>query len=179
VSAPVDRGLNEEAGEPKYARIELERRWRADRERRPALAGCPMTLIEDRYIDGTRLRLRRMTRADLGEVKCKLTKKYECNEARARPIVTSYLTEPEYDRLLALPAHGLIKRRQHVEHQGRWWSLDLFDGALAGLELVECEAEDRRALDALTPPDWALHEVTDLPQWQGGALSWAQAIPED
>ena len=35
VPAP-DRGLDEEAGEPKYARIELERRWLVDAPRRPS-----------------------------------------------------------------------------------------------------------------------------------------------
>ena len=28
------------------------------------------------------------------------------------------------------------------------------------------------------PPEWVLREVTDLPQWQGGDLAAAQAIPE-
>ena len=41
-----------------------------------------MTIIEDRYIDGTRMRLRRMSRPDLGEVKWKLTKKYDCADRR-------------------------------------------------------------------------------------------------
>jgi len=178
VIAPVDRGLHEETGEPKYARIELERRWLVDPATRPAFDGCPCTLIEDRYIDGTRIRLRRMTRADLGEVKWKLTKKYECEAARARPIVSTYLTEREYGLFVTLPARPLAKRRFHLEIGARWWSHDVFAGALAGLELLECEAESRVALDALVPPDWALREVTDLPQWQGGALAAAQAIPE-
>ena len=64
----VNRGLDQEAGDPKYARFELERRWLVDTTRRPSLDGYPMTVIEDRYIDGTRLRLRRMSRPDLGEV---------------------------------------------------------------------------------------------------------------
>jgi hypothetical protein len=85
----VDRGPDEEMGEPKYARLELERRWLVDTARRPALDGLGITVIEDRYIDGTRLRLRRMSRPDLGEVKWKLTKKYECADPSARPIVTA------------------------------------------------------------------------------------------
>ena len=175
----VNRGLDEETGELKYARVELERRWLVDRAARPGLEDAFLTLIEDRYIVGTRMRLRQMSRPDLGEIKWKLTKKYDCVEACARPIVSTYLTQREYDLLRTLPARELAKRRHHLEFDGRWWSVDLFDGALAGLEMVECEAERREPLDLLVPPDWALREVTDLPQWQCGSLAAMQAIPED
>ena len=172
------RWLDTQLGEPKYARIELERRWQVDSAARPALDDAPVTLIEDRYLAGTRMRVRRMHRPDLDETRWKLTKKYECAEPRSRPIVTTYLTQAEHAALSALPGHDLTKRRLHFEHAGRWWSLDLFCGALDGLVILECEAEDRHALDALVPPDWVLREVTDLPHWQGGALA-AHGIPED
>ena len=175
----IAHGLDVETGSPKYARIEYERRWLVDPAKRPALDGRYTTLIEDRYIDSARLRLRRMTRADFGEIKWKLTKKYDCADPAARPIVTFYLSEREYDLLLALPAHVLVKRRHHLQLAGRWWSLDVFEGKLAGLELLECEVEDRLTLDALHPPDWVLREVTDLAQWQCGALARAGAVPED
>jgi len=175
----VNRGLDEETGEPKYARTEWERRWLVDTARRPSLDGEWMTKIEDRYILGTRIRLRRMTRPDLQEVKWKLTKKYECVDPSARPIVSSYLTQAEYEVLRALPAHELVKRRYHLLFSGRYWSVDVFEGPLQGLETIECEAEDDASLAALAPPDWALREVTHLPQWQCGALAVAGAIPED
>ena len=175
---PVDRGLDTEMGEPKYARIERERRWLVDAAARPDLEDVYVTHIADRYIAGTRMRLRRMHRADLGEIKWKLTKKYECADPQARPIVTTYLTEPEYALLRGLPARDLIKRRLHFRHRGEYWSLDVFEGALTGLELIECEAPDEAALARLEPPDWVLREVTDLPHWQGGALA-ANGIPEE
>jgi len=176
---PQNRGLDTETGDPKYARIEFERRWLVDKAARPSLDGEWTTLIEDRYIDGTRLRLRRMSRPDLGEVKWKLTKKYECEDASARPIVTSYLTEAEYAVLCGLPARELVKRRFHVPLDGRYWSVDLFAGALEGLELIECEADDAAALAALAPPSWAGREVTHDPRYQGGSLAAVRAVPED
>jgi len=175
----ANRGLDEELREPKYAHLELERRWLVDAVRRPWLDSHPVTVIEDRYIDGTRMRLRRMIRHDVGEVICKLTKKYECADPSARPIVTSYLTQAEYDVLRALPARELVKRRYRLPFGGRAWSVDVFQGALQGLAMIECEVDDRTALQELTPPDWALREVTHLPQWQCGALAIAGAIPED
>ena len=174
----VNRGLDEETGEPKYARTEWERRWLVNPSRRPSLEGEWMTIIEDRYIDGTRMRLRRMSRPDVGETKWKLTKKYECADPSARPIVTSYLSAAEYELLRALPARALTKRRYHLPFEGRYWSVDLFEGQLAGLETIECEAENAAALAALVPPDWALREVTHLPQWQCGSLAAAGTIPE-
>lgn len=175
----VNRGLDQEMGEPKYARLELERRWLVDKALRPALDGHSMTIIEDRYIDGTRMRLRRMSRPDLSEVKWKLTKKYECADPAMRPIVTSYLTADEYEVLRALPARELTKRRYHLPFAGRYWSVDLFEGPLLGLETIECEAEDEVSLADLVPPDWALREVTHLPQWQCGSLAAAGAVPEE
>ena len=175
---PVDRGLDTELGEPKYARLEFERRWLVNRAARAALPEAFVTLIDDLYIAGTRLRLRQMRRAGLDETKWKLTKKYESDDPSARPIVTAYLTDSEYVLLRTLPGKTLRKRRVHFEHEGRWWSLDLFEDQLAGLEMIECEAEDRAALASLNPPDWVLREVTDLPHWQGGALA-ANGTPED
>ena len=172
------RGLDDELCDPKYAKIELERRWLVDPAARPSLTAVPSTLIEDRYIDGTRMRLRVMLRPDSGETKWKLTKKYDAPDPAARPIVTTYLTQAEFDLLQTLPAHALVKRRYHLHLDGREWSVDLFEGALAGLEIIECEAADRADLDALVPPEWALREVTRSRHWQGGALAVGQVIPE-
>jgi CYTH domain-containing protein len=173
---PVARGLDTETGDPKYARLELERRWKVDPAIRPPLAGLEPVLIEDRYLFGTRLRLRRMTRGPRTVVK--LTKKYDTDRPEARPIVTAYLTEPEYAAFTSLPAHALTKHRYNLLIEGHWWSLDLFEGALAGLELVEAEASDEAALAALVPPPWATKEVTREPRYQCGALAQTETLPE-
>jgi CYTH domain-containing protein len=173
----VDRGLDTEAAEPKYARLELERRWLVDRAARPPLDGFEPVLIEDRYLVGTRLRLRRMTRG--ARTVLKLTKKYPSGRPEAQPIVTAYLTEAEHAAFAALPARVVTKRRYNLPFAGTWWSLDLFEGPLEGLELVEAEAPDEAALAALVPPAWAAKEVTHDPRYPCGALAQAQAIPEE
>lgn len=171
-----DRGLDIEMAEPKYAHLELERRWLVDRAARPDVTGLEFTLIEDCYVDDTRLRLRRMTR---GERKVlKLTKKYETTRPEARPIVTAYLTEAEYAVFAALPAVAMTKRRYRLPIDGQSWSLDLFEGALAGLELVEAEAADEATLNALVPPPWATWEITHDPRYQCGSLAKTNLIPE-
>ena len=162
----LDRGLEAELASPKYARAELERRWLVDPALRPAVDALNFVLIEDRYLTGTRMRLR-------------LTKKYETDRPEARPIVTTYLTEDEHALLATLPGRLLRKRRYHLPHDGRHWSLDLFEGALAGLELAEVEVPDETALMALVPPPWTLKEVTHDVRYQCGSLVEAQRLPED
>ena len=156
----------EEAQSPKYAHIERERRWLVDPALRPKLDALPYILIEDRYISGTRLRLRRMTDSATGNQSLKLTKKYECADPLARPIVTSYLTLEEYSVLAMLDAKPLTKRRYKVDG----FSIDCFEDALVGLELSEIEWPDDEGLRALQSPIWSVADVSDNPQYQGGSL---------
>ena len=164
-------GVEEEPGAPKYALIERERRFLVDCARRPDLRGHPFVLIEDRYIDGTRLRLRRMEDSASGRCLLKLTKKYETEDPLARPIVTAYLTEGEYCIFAALPARTLSKRRFHVKVGAHYHGIDLFLGPLSGLELTEVECPSDEALRSLVPPEWAFREVSDDPEFQGGGLA--------
>ena len=161
----------DEARAPKYAHIERERRWLVDCMVRPALDGLPFVLIDDRYLLGTRMRLRRMTESGSGAVSLKLTKKYEANDPLARPIVTSYLTEDEFSLLATLPAHPLVKRRFQLASGGQSFSGDQFAGQLSGLELAEIEWSDDAGLRALHAPDWTVREVSHDHRYQGAALA--------
>lgn len=164
----------DEAASPKYAHVERERRWLVDRLTRPPVRDEGVR-IEDCYIVGTRLRLRRMT--GKGGMALKLTKKYDAADPTARAIVTAYLSDAEHALLAGLPAHPVTKRRHAVPRDGREWSLDVFEGALAGLELLEIEAPDAATLAALAPPAWVVREVSHDPRYQGGSLA-VHGIPE-
>lgn len=163
-----------EARAPKYSLIERERRWLVDQNQRPDLGDLNYVLIEDRYITGTRIRLRRMTDSKTGQSSLKLTKKYECSDPLARPIVTAYLTEQEFEVFAKLDARTLAKKRYSVEG----FSVDQFVGALDGLELVEIERSDDQMLRDLHPPVWAAAEVSNDPRYQGGTLL-IHGIPKD
>jgi len=52
----------------------------------------------------------------------------------------------------------LSKVRHWVEHRGRTWEVDVFEGANAGLVLAEIEIEDRD--EVVDPPDWVGREVS-------------------
>lgn len=167
------RGLDEELHTLKYSHVERERRLLVDPAKRPPLEGRPHILIEDLYIDGTRMRLRRMTASDSGRVVLKLTKKYDAADPFARPMVTAYLSPPEYDLLAGLPAHPLTKRRYPLGV----FSIDLFEGALTGLELAESEQPDEIALAALPLPGWAIRDVSENPYYEGGNLALLDRLP--
>jgi len=155
-------------GSPKYARPEHERRFRVVAERLPPLDPATARLIEDRYIDGSRLRLRRMSGGG-GETSLKLTRKY--GGPRPEPITTLYLDAGEYALLAALPAAPLVKLRHHLPFGDQWFAVDVFAGALAGLMLCEIETESAEALASIVLPDWAGDEVTDDPAFAGAALA--------
>jgi CYTH domain-containing protein len=172
------RTLLDETREAKYAHVERERRWLVRPGAAPERAALRCLLIEDRYIEATRFRLRRMTDIATGECALKLGKKYEADDPLARPMVTAYLSEAEYAVFAALPALPLIKRRYTVAEDGLHFNVDLFGGALTGLVLTEIEQDDDVALRALSAPSWAGREVSHDPHYQGGALA-RHGIPEE
>jgi CYTH domain-containing protein len=150
----------------KYARVERERRF--------LLAGPPTPsrvtatrVITDRYLTGTRLRLRR---ADLPDGSCerKLTQKVPISRPGGVQglITNTYLSPPEYDLLASLPAAVLSKTRYSVPPLG----VDVFDGPLRGLVLAEAEfTTDEEARSFVPPPECAA-EVTDDIRFTGGRL---------
>jgi hypothetical protein len=156
-----------EAG--KYARYELERRFVLERLPDGAVPG---RLIVDRYLDGTRLRLRR---TELPDPQYKLSQK----EAPAPPdyavttITTIYLSPEEYAFFAALPGRELRKRRHRVGP----YSIDVFDGDLEGLVLAEISFLSEDEMRAHPVPDFAVREVSEDVRYTGGALA-ANGLPE-
>lgn len=146
----------------KYARFELEKRWLV--EELPA-GSSPGRLIVDRYIDGTRLRLRN---AEPPHSQFKLSQK----EAPAPPdyavtvITTIYLSAEEYEVFAALPARELRKRRHHLDR----YSIDVFEGPLEGLLLAETEFASEEEMRAHPLPGFALRDVSDDVRYTGGWL---------
>ncbi|MFJ1753286.1 hypothetical protein [Kitasatospora sp. NPDC088134] len=169
-SAPAGPGWPGSAA-GKYARVERERRF--------LLAGAPspatVTLarrITDRYVSGTRLRLRRMERLDTGECAYKLTQKLPAPSAAStgavQGLITNlYLSPEEYELLLAtLDGPELVKTRLSVGPLG----VDAFEGPLRGLVLAEAEFDSAEAAETFVPPPGCLAELTDDPRFTGGSL---------
>jgi CYTH domain-containing protein len=141
----------------RYAHPEREQRW--------LLAGVPAGVagpveIYDRYIIGTRLRLRHA-----GE-QFKLGQKIPLRDDTVS-LTNIYLTRDEYDVFAALPALCLRKRR---------WSLDWHDHHIAVDEFTDRDlvlAEVELSVDEpyLPMPPFALKDVTGDTAYTGGALA--------
>jgi CYTH domain-containing protein len=167
----VIRGIDEELRAAKYANVERERRFLVDPLACPALDDARSFLIEDRYIDGSRCRLRRMTDRASGRVVTKLSKKYDVRDVLARPIVTTYLDAAEYALFAALAGHPLTKRCYPVDTAQGCFRVDVFEGPLAGLVTSEIEFPDDASGAAIVPPPWASIDVSHDPRYQGAALA--------
>jgi len=162
----------------KYAQFELDLRW--------LLASLPEALqnsqeyqlIEDRYLSGTPLRLRRMSDASGQVTALKLTQKYQATDqtAYATTITNFYLDEASYALLETLPANVLVKRRYKLR-DGRFpFSIDQFLGPLTSLVLAEIEQPDITSLLAIPHPTFARREVTDDWRFTGGELVALTAV---
>ncbi|GAB3198098.1 hypothetical protein GCM10027062_11480 [Nocardioides hungaricus] len=148
----------------KYAVVESERRF--------LVASLPAevertTEIVDRYVVGTRLRLREVVEPD-GTVVRKLGHKVRLTDGPQRIACTSvYLDEVEWAVLTELPARELRKKRHHVHADGVHVAVDeLPDGTL----LAEIDGGDQPVAAA---PSWldVVREVTDDENWTGAELA--------
>ncbi|MBM6401812.1 hypothetical protein [Phycicoccus sonneratiae] len=148
----------------KYAVVERERRFLVARipdgdvERREVI---------DRYLTGTRLRLREVRSAD-GIVTRKLGQKVRLgDDASALACTNLYLDEAEWALLAHLPARVLRKTRHVVRRDGWLVAVDEHeDGTLVA------EVDDGASPPAPVPA-WleVLRDVTADEAWTGAALA--------
>ena len=141
----------------RYAHPEREQRWIANAV--PQGVTGP-TEIYDRYITGTRLRLRHA-----GDV-FKLGQKIPFN-ADTVTLTNIYLSADEYEVFAQLPARELRKRRWHIEWQGHDLAIDEFTDR----DLVLAEVELGPEEPYLPLPPFADRDVTGDEAFTGGALA--------
>jgi CYTH domain-containing protein len=158
-----------EPGRGKYARFERERRFFV-RDGVPPL-GEAARLIEDRYLDATCLRLRRVTWQ--GQAVHKLTQKVRPNGSDpAEVLITNmYLSATEYARLFTLSGADLVKARAVIPTATHDFVVDEFQGPLQGLRLAEVEVMD--LAESVDLPEWLGDEVTHDDRFSGGRLAVA------
>jgi hypothetical protein len=154
----------------KYARPERERRFLL--ARLPSGEPTRRVRIEDHYLIGTRLRLRRMTVLDdeggggAGQVTFKLGQKVPAPDGSPGLITNVYLSEAEYSALAGVPANALRKVRASYPPFG----VDVFEGPLEGLILAEVEFETEAEQRAFRPIIETVAEVTTDQRLTGGRL---------
>lgn len=148
----------------KYAVIERERRF--------LLASLPEGVIStkeiaDRYVLGTRLRLREV-REDDGTVVRKLSHKVRLSDGPAEVACTNfYLNEQEWAALGALAAQVLRKKRHMLHRDGLVVAVDEHeDGTLIA------EIDDRHQPSQFVP-GWLdiVEDVSGDERWTGASLA--------
>jgi hypothetical protein len=155
----------------KYAFPERERRFvLADV---PAAATDPREIV-DRYLVGTRMRLRSVSSPTEATVH-KLGHKVRPDPTDPGLVMHTsfYLSEDEYEVLTALPGDELRKtRRRVVAECGTAMSVDEFHDVLEGLVTAEVDlaAPDLPRV-TFRPPDYCLAEVSADERFTGGRLA--------
>lgn len=148
----------------KYAVVERERRF--------LLASLPDGVVStkqivDRYVTGTRLRLREV-REDDGTVIRKLGHKVRLSEGPTEVACTNfYLNDQEWAVLGALPAQILRKKRHMLHRDGLIVAVDEHeDGTL----VAEIDDHDQPSQFV---PDWldTIEDVTEDERWTGAWLA--------
>lgn len=157
-----------EPGRGRYAKPERERRFLLDADPPPGKAA---RTIEDRYLVGTRLRLRHV--AGDGHEVFKLTQKVRVRDEDPSDLLITnlYLTEHEYAGLCCLPSKDISKTRSVHPLGEHDLVVDVFHGRLGGLRLAEVQLTDLDAKLAL--PAWVGHEITHDDRFSGGGLAFA------
>jgi CYTH domain-containing protein len=148
----------------KYAVVERERRFLLAR-----LPDGVVSTVEivDRYLTGTRLRLREV-REDGGAVVRKLSHKVRLGEGPHEVACTNlYLDDQEWALLVALPSQVLRKKRHLVQRDGLVVAIDQHED---GLLIAEIDDGDRPAQPV---PDWldVLEDVSGVERWTGVSLA--------
>ena len=154
----------------KYALVEVERRWLVEPATVGDLAEVPYRLIEDLYVSGSRLRLRKITEPG-GTMLFKFGKKYGKRSVLSEPITNLYLTEGEYLRLAGLVGIAASKRRYTIEDG----SLDVYQRADSQLMIFEREFDDEAAAQRYRPPVFVTREITGDPAFSGHSLASGRA----
>jgi CYTH domain-containing protein len=161
------------AGSPtmKYAVVEREHRYVVLTPPAPSLAVRTLQ-IDDRYLRGTRLRLRRVREDGLPDV-LKLGQKvrFDQHDPSALAHTTLYLDDAEHAALASLPADTLRKTRRHVPLDGaHLLAVDSFHDRLDGLVLAELDLGADRVLPPAMPHGLG-PDVTHDERFTGAALA--------
>jgi CYTH domain-containing protein len=141
----------------RYAHPEREQRWLLDHV--PEGVTGP-TVIYDRYIIGTRLRLRHAN--DVYKLGQKIPTAHD-----TVALTNIYLSRDEYDVFAALPARELRKQRWHLQ----WQAHDVCIDEFTDRDLILAEVELATDEPYLPLPPFASKDVTGDVAYSGGALA--------
>lgn len=157
---------------PKYSRPELERRWLVDPKQIAQLDKTLIYKIWDTYYFDSRMRLRKAVEADGVTTIFKLCKKYGLESRGSDPTTSIYLSLDEYEFFSSLSGAKIEKQRFLVTDQGEDFLLDIYQGTLNGLAVVEREYSTKDQLLEARSPSFALREITGEEKFSGASIAF-------
>jgi CYTH domain-containing protein len=136
----------------------------------PDLSGCESKEMVDTYLPENALhpivRIRKQGDSYM------ITKKAPVNgSASLQTDQTIPLKKEEYDALSLVSTKRIEKVRYYYPFNGRMVEIDVFQGDLAGLVLVDVEFESSDDIDAFPMPEFCLVDITDEKFIAGGMLA--------
>jgi len=149
--------------------IELEKTYLA-REIPNALNNCKSKEIIDIYVpklsEHPKIRIRKNGN------KFEITKKEPVNDKdkSEQKEQTIILNEPEFNELSKLDGKRIHKIRYYYNYNNRIAEIDIFQGSLKGLIIVDFEFKNKEEKDSFKIPDFCLAEITHELFAAGGML---------
>ncbi|HAN08987.1 MAG TPA: adenylate cyclase [Clostridiales bacterium] len=98
-------------------------------------------------------------------------KRIDENDASIREEGTLKLTKDEFDTLKMIDGKKVIKERYNYMYNGKIAEIDIFNGELEGLVLVDIEFETPEEKNAFIIPDFCLADVSQEEFTAGGMLA--------
>ncbi|MBN1544332.1 hypothetical protein JW898_02615 [Candidatus Woesearchaeota archaeon] len=148
--------------------IELEKTYLAKSVPK-GLAECRSKEIIDIYIPRSHLhpKLRIRKNGDRYEMTKKEPVADDASEQEEQTII---LTEEEFNALNKLDGKKTRKIRYHYPHDGRMAEIDVFEGALKGLIVIDFEFDTEEDKETFAMPEFCLAEVTQEEFIAGGMV---------
>lgn len=98
-------------------------------------------------------------------------KRVDENDASIQEEATLKLTKDEFDTLKVIDGKKVIKERYYYKYNDKTAEIDIFQGDLEGLVLVDIEFETSEEKNAFIMPDFCLADVSQEEFVGGGMLA--------
>ncbi len=156
----------------KTAQTELHRKYLIDALPEPLTPASRHLQIFDNYIEGTRMRLRKI-RDPYTPSWTRILQQHFLIEDAERPIgkiAEIYLNDGEYAAFSRFQGREIRKNRYFHEIDLMSIAFDIYLGGLWGLNIAKIDFETVEMRDAFEPPTFAIFEITNYPFFDGQNL---------
>ena len=149
----------------------FQRRFLIDILPEPVTRASSHLQILDRYIAGTRLRLRQVRVPDTGQYTRMLQQRIMLPNDMEIKLAEVHLDDREYSLFEPMGRSEVRKNRYFHEFDLVPLAFDVYLGELSGLKLAVAEFEMREEAEGMTMPEFSTHEVTHFPAFLGENLA--------